>query len=111
MAERESSFGHVSVRVDETSYSFGPGGMAIEGAASFNAKVTRFRSGSGLLLDLSPNEEADLVKYLTSSGVANKLLCTLALGMLCNCDKHERAMVVADGVGPSRVDLMTRALA
>ena len=56
----ESSFGHVSVVLNGRSFSFGPRGMNIASADSYIARQLRFRSGRGLILALSPLEEAFL---------------------------------------------------
>ena len=61
----ESSFGHVSTIVNGTSYSFGPGGMTVMPADQYIAKNS-FRDGLGYNLTLTPDQEAALVKYLTT---------------------------------------------
>jgi RHS repeat-associated protein len=62
-----SSFGHVSIDVDGTSYSWGPGGMDIESAQSYAARNQEFRSGRGLILGLSYQQEAELKSMLSST--------------------------------------------
>lgn len=61
-----SSFGHVSVMVDDTSYSFGPSGMYISSRESY-LKRNSFRSGYGLILQsLSAEQEKTVEERLTS---------------------------------------------
>jgi RHS repeat-associated protein len=62
-----SSFGHVSVRVNGTSYSWGPDGMTI-GPFSAYAERNSFRNGSGIVLNLSMAEEQAFEKYLRDYG-------------------------------------------
>jgi len=58
-----SSFGHVSVIINGTSYSFGPNGMDIRPADEYLSKNT-FREGIGSVLDLCPCEEKKFEDYL-----------------------------------------------
>jgi hypothetical protein len=58
-----SSFGHVSVIINDTSYSFAPGGMDIRPAREYLAR-NAFREGIGSELDLSPCEEQEFEEYL-----------------------------------------------
>lgn len=58
-----SSFGHVSVLINGRSFSFGPGGLDIRAASDYLGR-NKFRSGKGIILDLSPSEEASLAEYL-----------------------------------------------
>ena len=61
-----SSFGHISVRINDTSYSWGPGNggrMDVEPWADYAAKQA-FRNGTGYVLNLSEAEESDLAKRL-----------------------------------------------
>jgi RHS repeat-associated protein len=61
-----SSFGHVSVNVNGTTYSLAPGGIVPQQTSIYNARNTLFRSGRGLILGLSPAEEVMLVLLLSS---------------------------------------------
>lgn len=58
-----SSFGHASVVINGTSYSFAPGGMDIRSAASYIARQS-FRWGFGLDIALTPGQEQLLEEYL-----------------------------------------------
>lgn len=60
----ESSQGHVSVIVNDKSYSFGPNGMDIEPADQYLARNTAFRNGLGEDLNLTPDQERDFENYL-----------------------------------------------
>lgn len=55
-----SSFGHVSIIVNGESFSWGPSGVDIRAGVDYLAMNQQFRSGRGLLLDLSPQEEDEL---------------------------------------------------
>jgi RHS repeat-associated protein len=59
-----SSFGHVSIDINGTTYSWAPGGMTIEPTPAYISRNTRFRSGRGLILGLSQSEEYALDAYL-----------------------------------------------
>jgi len=59
-----SSFGHISVIINGTSYSFGPGGLNIQAAADYLALNTKFRDGKGIILNLSSQQEAAFADYL-----------------------------------------------
>ena len=61
-----SSFGHVSVRIDGTSYSFGPTGMAIMPSSDYVGR-NGFRDGHGYILNLSPEAEGQLRASLSAS--------------------------------------------
>jgi len=55
----ESSFGHVSTDVNGTTFSYGPHGMSANSYSEYNAKNS-FRDGMGVLIDLTPEQEAKL---------------------------------------------------
>lgn len=59
-----SSFGHVSVEINGTIYSFGPGGMTVIPAKDYLEK-NAFRDGMGLSLGISPQQEAALQACLS----------------------------------------------
>jgi RHS repeat-associated protein len=61
-----SSFGHVSVVINGVSYSFGPSGWTVESAANYIARQS-FRNGTGVILNLSPSQEASLKQFLINS--------------------------------------------
>jgi RHS repeat-associated protein len=63
----KSSFGHVSVNLNGTSYSFGPHGMDIQPAAAYEAR-NGFRDGVGSVIDLTQNQENTLERALHSPG-------------------------------------------
>lgn len=54
-----SSFGHVSVDVNGTTYSFGPGGMTVMPTKDYLEK-NAFRDGTGVFLGITPQQEAAL---------------------------------------------------
>ncbi len=75
----ESSFGHVSVVINGTSYSWGPGPggsvankcckpgkMDRKPASDFIAANTKFRSGLGYVLNLTVDQEKALANYLSN---------------------------------------------
>jgi RHS repeat-associated protein len=62
-----SSLGHVSVRIDDTSYSFAQGGMDIRSFEEYRGMNT-FRNGHGYVLDLSPAQESAVTNVLSSYG-------------------------------------------
>ncbi len=59
-----SSFGHVSVTIDGTTYSYTPDGMFQEDEENY-LNINMFRNGTSLQLDLSPCEE-DFIKCFLS---------------------------------------------
>lgn len=61
-----SSFGHVSVIINGTSYSFGPGGLDTRSASDYLA-LNGFRSGSGIILNLTGAQEAAFASYLKNN--------------------------------------------
>lgn len=61
----ELSFGHISIDISGTSYSFGPKGMTIMSTADYAAK-NGFRNGMEVFLDITPQQEAALQGYLSS---------------------------------------------
>jgi uncharacterized protein RhaS with RHS repeats len=58
-----SSFGHVSVNINGTSYSFAPGGMDVRSASDYLG-LNGFRSGTGIILNLTGAQEAAFASYL-----------------------------------------------
>ena len=58
-----SSFGHVSVNINGTTYSFEPDGMRIMPSADYLAKNT-FREGVGMVLNITAEQEASLGTFL-----------------------------------------------
>ncbi len=60
-----SSFGHISLGIDDVSYSFGPNGMDVKPWSKY-LDAQGFRNGRGYVLSLSPAEEAQLKDYLES---------------------------------------------
>jgi hypothetical protein len=60
-----SAFGHISVDVNGTTYSYGPGGMHIEGADAYQSRNQQFRGGRVLALDLDPEIEEALDRCLS----------------------------------------------
>lgn len=70
----ESSQGHVSVIINGTSYSFGPGGMNIMPADQYLARNTSFRNGLGDNLNLTPSQEGDFANFLMNYSQKYNLL-------------------------------------
>ena len=60
----ESSQGHVSMIINNESYSFGPNGMDVEPADQYLARNTAFRNGFGDNLNLTPDQESWLANFL-----------------------------------------------
>jgi len=60
------SFGHVSIIINGISYSFTGEGWAVESAANYIAS-NNFRNGTGVILNLSPDQEASLKRSLINS--------------------------------------------
>jgi uncharacterized protein RhaS with RHS repeats len=54
-----SSFGHVSADVNGATFSYGPHGMSTSSYSEYNTKNS-FRDGMGVLIDLTPEQEAKL---------------------------------------------------
>ncbi len=54
-----SSYGHVSTNINGSNYSWGPGGWDTKypSASDYNARQADFRGGSGVILDLTPQQE------------------------------------------------------
>jgi hypothetical protein len=61
-----SSFGHVSMNLNGANYSFGPNGwdQTYSNAADFIARQETFRSGTGVILNLTPDQEQRLAACL-----------------------------------------------
>lgn len=69
-----SSFGHISVVVDSTSYSWGPGGLDRDTADGYISRNTKFRPGTGIVLNLSSAQKDVLVhQFLNHHGNYNFL--------------------------------------
>ncbi|MBN1907072.1 MAG: hypothetical protein JW927_18480 [Deltaproteobacteria bacterium] len=63
----KSAFGHVSVNLNGTSYSFSPNGMDVRPAGEY-AKLNNFREGVGSVINLSPQQETKLQTSLNNPG-------------------------------------------
>ncbi|MBF0526565.1 MAG: RHS repeat-associated core domain-containing protein [Deltaproteobacteria bacterium] len=63
----KSAFGHVSVDIDGTSYSFGPHGLDVRPIDDY-MNLNNFRSGVGAVLDLTPEQEAILKNAVENPG-------------------------------------------
>lgn len=61
-----SSFGHVSTNVNGQNFSWGPGGWDTKSAtaAEYNRRQLDFRGGTGIMLNLSPKQEAALASCM-----------------------------------------------
>jgi RHS repeat-associated protein len=60
----KSSFGHVSVDVNGTVYSFGPGGNTVDTDGTFIPRNQQFRGADVLELELTPQQEEQLDRML-----------------------------------------------
>jgi len=65
VGEERSSLGHVSVRIDDISYSFAQGGMDIRAFDEYR-DLNTFRNGHGYVLDLSPVQETAVNNILSN---------------------------------------------
>jgi hypothetical protein len=61
-----SAFGHVSTNINGTSFSWAPGGWNTQNvtAVGYNDRQTSFRSGTGVKLNLTPEQESKLQNCL-----------------------------------------------
>ena len=66
----KSAFGHVSVRIDDISYSWGENGMDVSSAQNY-ALTNIFRDGEGFILSISENDEKELAQYLNNYAKEN----------------------------------------
>ena len=62
---RTSILGHVSVRINNTSYSWEGDGMHIDSIENYLNQNT-YRMGEGIILEISPEQEQELENYLES---------------------------------------------
>jgi RHS repeat-associated protein len=60
-----SSFGHTDIDVNGTTYSFGPGGATEQPTSEWTERQTGFRSGQGIGLGLTAEEEQKLIDCLS----------------------------------------------
>jgi RHS repeat-associated protein len=70
----ESSQGHASIIINDTSYSFGPGGMKTMSANEYLERNESFRDGLGDNLNLTPDQEQQLANYLKNYNKPYNLL-------------------------------------
>jgi RHS repeat-associated protein len=65
-----SAFGHVSININGMSFSWAPGGCNTQNvtAVGYNDRQTSFRSGTGVKLNLTPEQESKLQNCLQNSG-------------------------------------------
>ncbi len=61
-----SSVGHISVNINGTSYSFGPAGLDTHSASSY-LELNGFRSGTGIILNLTSAQESAFANYLKNN--------------------------------------------
>ena len=67
----KSALGHLSVRIDDTSYSWGPKGMDVRPASNY-VFTNIFRDGEGFILsNISKNDEKNLAQYLNNYANVN----------------------------------------
>jgi RHS repeat-associated protein len=64
-----SSLGHVSTNVNGANYSWGPGGWDTQSAtaAQYNSRQQEFRGGTGVILNLTPQQEAALASCMKAA--------------------------------------------
>ena len=67
-----SSFGHVSTNVNGQNFSWAPGGWDTISAtaAEYNKRQQNFRGGTGIMLNLSPQQEATLASCMRAQTAA-----------------------------------------
>ncbi|WP_395686081.1 hypothetical protein [Caenimonas koreensis] len=67
-----SSLGHVSTNINGQNFSWGPGGWDKQSstAAEYNKRQQGFRGGAGIILSLSPQQEAALASCMKAHGSA-----------------------------------------
>ncbi len=63
----KSAFGHVSVNLNGTSYSFGPSGMDVRSASEY-AQMNNCREGVGSVLNTTPAQEKVIRNSLNNPG-------------------------------------------
>jgi len=63
----KSAFGHVSVNLNGTSYSFGPNGMDVRPASEY-AQMNNFREGVGSVINTTPAQEKLIQNSLNNPG-------------------------------------------
>jgi len=68
-----SSFGHVSTDANGTTHSFSPNGMSVSSSSDYNGKNS-FRDGTGALINLTPEQEANLAACLCAGLFCQKVL-------------------------------------
>ena len=82
-----SSFGHISGNVNGRNYSFGPGGWDTKypNPADYAARNTKFRSGSGVILNLTPPEEDTLESCLQEADDSYHFYSNNCVGPFASC--------------------------
>ncbi len=63
---KESIAGHISIRINDTSYSWEGDGMNIDSIENYLNENTYYRMGEGITLNLSADKEKELKNYLES---------------------------------------------
>jgi RHS repeat-associated protein len=65
-----SSYGHISTNINDTNYSWGTGGWDTQypSASQYNNRQLQFRGGSGVILNLTPQQEFALGACIKSHG-------------------------------------------
>lgn len=93
-----SSFGHVSTNVNGQNFSWGPGGWDKQSAtaAEYNKRQQDFRGGTGVMLNLSPQQEAALASCMRASTAAYS-----AISNNCGNPVQQCLNAVGAGVGNS----------
>jgi len=66
-----SSFGHISVKINKISYSWGPSGMDIRQYTEYESRNTKFRNGVAVKLNINLKQEKNLKEYLKDYGKNN----------------------------------------
>jgi RHS repeat-associated protein len=89
-----SSFGHVSTNVNGQNFSWGPGGWDTQSAtaAEYNRRQQDFRGGTGVVLNLSPQQEAALASCMRASTDAYSAITN-------NCGNPVQQCLKAVGAG------------
>jgi hypothetical protein len=89
-----SSFGHVSTNINGQNFSWGPGGWDRQSATAteYNQRQQDFRGGTGVILNLSTQQEAALASCMRASTAAYSAISN-------NCGNPVQQCLTAVGAG------------
>ncbi|MCC5901444.1 MAG: RHS domain-containing protein [Halomonas sp.] len=83
-----SSFGHVSTSINDTTYTYGPGGMSVVPTSEYISDNTDFRLGRGIHLDLTEEEEELLQNCMSNHNSSYNTLTNNCGTPVQNCLKQ-----------------------